>query len=307
VKQPHRILAQGLAATAVALACAGCQTLTDVAVQAGAASGVVTHEQAQSIAKGVKAVAKTFEDITPEQEYYIGRSVAATILETYKPCDDKAANDYLNLVGNALACASRKPETFGGYHFQILESDDVNAFAAPGGLIMISRGLLRCCETEDALAAVLAHEIGHVEGAHGLRAIKKGRLTSALTTIAAESGKQLGGEELAQVTEAFEGSIADITSSLMNSGYARSLEREADGAAVRIMLAVGYDPNALVDMLKEMKKSLKPDGIDFAKTHPDPQDRIKDVASLVADAAVAKAPPARQARFEKAMKAVVAR
>lgn len=301
--KPVRHITQAVTATVIVLACAGCATLTEVATQVGAGTGVITESQAESIRKGAEAVAKTFQDITPEQEYYIGRSVAATILETYSPNDDEAANLYLNVLGNALAYASRKPETFGGYHFQVLDSDEINAFAAPGGLIMISRGLLKCCKSEDALAAVLAHEIGHVEGAHGLRAIKKGRLTSALTVLAAESGKQLGGQELAQLTQAFEGTITDVTSSLMNSGYARQLEREADAAAVRIMLTIGYDPNALVDMLKEMKKSLKPGGLDFAKTHPDPEDRIKDLEPLTT-AVTGAPPPARQARFDKAMQGI---
>jgi len=287
---------------AAILTCAGCATVTDVATQVAAGTGVITSGQAASISKSVKAVAKTFEDITPEQEYYIGRSVAATVLQTYPPSNDEAANRYLNLIGTALAYASTKPETFGGYHFQVLDSDDINAFAAPGGLIMVSRGLLRCCKTEDAVAAVLAHEIGHVEGAHGLRAIKKGRLTSALTTLATESGKQLGGEQLAQVTEVFEGSIKDITSTLMNNGYARSLEREADASAIRIMQQVGYDPNALADMLREMKKLLKPGGLDFAKTHPDPEDRIKDVVELIGGTPSPATPPAaRQARFKEAL------
>src|SRR4029077_1325120 len=128
-----------------------------------------------------------------------------------------------------------KPETFGGYHFLLLETDEVNAFAAPGGLILISRGMVRCCKSEDELVAVLAHEISHVDHQHGLKAIRKGRLTSALTTLGAAAGKSLGGAELAQVTQAFEGSITDITSTMMNSGYSRTTEFQADQGAIAIM------------------------------------------------------------------------
>lgn len=286
---------------AVLMLASGCATVTQVATQIGEDSGALTPEQAGSIRRSASAVAKTFQDITPEQEYYIGRSVAATVLTTYAPNNDEVANHYLNVVGNILAGVSRKPETFGGYHFQILDSDEVNAFAAPGGLIMVSKGMLRCCKSEDALAAVLAHEIGHIQGSHGLRAIRKGRLTSALTILAAEGAKQFGSEDLAQLTEAFEGSVSDITSTLMNSGYARHLEKDADAAAVAILRGAGYDPRALADMLSEMKKHLKPGGADFAKTHPDPNVRIAEILAWVGTSPAQPSPPVRQQRFEQAI------
>ena len=240
-------------------------------------------------------------DITPEQEYYIGRSVAATVLHTYRPLDNAAANRYLNVIGGVLAQASDRPETFGGYHFQILNSDDVNAFSAPGGFVMVSRGMLRCCRSEDAVAAVLAHEIGHVQGQHGLRAIKKGRLTSALTVLAAEGAKNLGGQDVAELTRAFEGTIGDITSTLMNNGYARGLEREADQTAVTILQRVGYDPAALVAMLAEMKQHLQPGGLDFAKTHPSPDARIAELRGLISAAGPVATNPVRRRRFERAI------
>ena len=116
--------------------------------------------------------------------------MAATVLVTYKPFDREQANAYLNLLGQTVAQFSTKPETFGGYHFLLLDTDEVNAFAAPGGLILISRGMVRCCKSEDELVAVLAHEISHVDHQHGLKAIRKGRLTSALTTLGAAAGSR---------------------------------------------------------------------------------------------------------------------
>jgi predicted Zn-dependent protease len=295
-----------LGALGLLLVCVvGCETLdavTEVGTSIGVATGSINEQQAESIKRSSKAVGKTFEDITPEQEYYIGRAVAATILSTYKPYDDEELTAYINLLGQTLAMASDKPETFGGYHFLVLDSDEINAFAAPGGFILVSRGMLRCCKDEDALAGVLAHEVGHVANNHGLKAIKKGRLTSALTILALESAKSLGGDDLAEVTKAFEGSISDITGTLMNSGYARSAEREADDSAVVIMERVGYNPNGLVDMLGQMKHNLKPGGADFAKTHPDPMDRIKDVKGAIGSYQAAAAPEARQVRFNEAMR-----
>lgn len=277
----------------------GCKTIAQVGTTVGQAAGVLTPEQAESINRSAEAVEKTFQDITPEQEYYIGRAVAATVLKTYKVYDNPELTHYINVLGQALAMASDKPETFGGYHFIILDTDEINAFGAPGGFIMVSRGMLRCCKTEDALAAVLAHEVGHVENQHGLKAIKKGRLTSALTILALEGAKQLGGEQLAELTKAFENSISDITSTLMNSGYSRITEFEADRSAVKIMERVGYQPAALVDMLHEMKKNLKPGGLDFAKTHPDPHVRIAEIEKIIGAGTGMQKVDARQRRFEK--------
>ena len=166
---------------------------------------MISADQAESITRGAKAVEKSWQDLTPEQEYYIGRAVAAQVFQTYPPLDRPQANEYLNLLGQSLAIFSDRPETFGGYHFLLLDSDEINAFAAPGGLILVTRGMLRCCENEDELAAVLAHEICHVEQKHGLSAIKQGRLTEAFTIIAAESAKQMGGEELAALTRGVRG------------------------------------------------------------------------------------------------------
>jgi beta-barrel assembly-enhancing protease len=290
-----------IAAVAMAVVLAGCSTVTEFSTSIGQAAGVINEQQAKSINKSVAAVEKTFQDITPEQEYYIGRSVAATVLTTYKPFDRAKANEYLNRLGQTLTQFSAKPETFGGYHFILLDTDEINAFSAPGGLVMISRGMVRCCKNEDELAAVLAHEIGHVENQHGLKAIKKGRLTGALTTLALEAGKNLGGSDLAQVTEAFEGSISDITSTMMNSGYARATEFQADQSAVVILKRAGYNPAGLLAMLTQMKQNLKPDGHDFAKTHPPPDVRIAEVRKQIGGASAAAEPPVRVERFRGAM------
>lgn len=281
---------------------AGCKTLESLGEVGGAigqATGTMTEEQAESLGRATKAVAKTFADITPEQEYYIGRAVGATILKSYKPYDNPKLNRYLNLLGQTMAQASDKPETFGGYHFLALDTDEINAFAAPGGLIFVSRGMIRLCDNEDDLAAVLAHEVGHVQNLHGLKAIKQGRLTSALTILAAEGAKSFGGKELAELTDTFEDSIGDITSTLMNSGYARSAEHEADEAAVTIIKRVGYNPYGLIEMLENMNRELKPGGGGFADTHPDPEDRIADIKKMLGRTSPVSINKARQQRFNR--------
>lgn len=278
----------------------GCQVVT-TAAKVGAMTGVITEKQAAGIEKTAVAAEKSQEEITPSQEYYIGRTVAAVITNKYKIYQNDKATQYINTMGQTLAMVSDLPETFGGYHFLILDSDEINAFAAPGGLIFISRGLLRCCKTEDAAAAVLAHEIGHVEYRHGLNAIKKSRITNAITTGLLEAGKNLTNSQVAELTTVFEGSIQDITSTLINSGYSREFERQADQGAVEIMKRTGYNPQGLIDMLQTMEKHIKPGGMDFAKTHPAPATRIESINESFGSFSPVNEGLKRQGRFKRTL------
>jgi len=280
----------------------GCKTMeavSQIMEVAAVDTGPVSSSQAQSLVKAGQAVAKTFESFTPEQEYYIGRTIGAMVLTKYPPFENSVANGYMNVLGQTLAAASDRPNTFAGYRFQIQDSDEINAFAAPGGFIFITRGLIRCCKDEDALAAVLAHEIGHVQGKDGLRAIKQSRVTKALTTIGMEGAKQLGGENLATLTQTFGESISDITQTLMVNGYSRTLENQADLAAVEILNRVGYSSQGLLEMLNQMENRLKPGTQDFAKTHPSPKDRIQALEPLIGKFTPYPQPAARRERFKK--------
>ncbi|HMP73806.1 MAG TPA: M48 family metalloprotease [Kiritimatiellia bacterium] len=259
----------------------GCSTVAQGVATVGQATGTVTPEQAQAIVRSAEAIERSFEDFTPEQEYFLGRAVGASIVHRYGVYDNPMATRYLNLLGQSLALFSDKPETYRGYSFLILDTDEINAFAAPSGFIFISRGMIRLCRNEEELAAVLAHEIGHVQHAHALRAIRTSRITSAFTILGTEAAKNLGGAELAQLTETFSGSIDDMTQTLITSGYSRGQEREADRAAVTILQRAGYDPRGLISMLEAMDQGLKPGGLDFAKTHPPPQARIRDVNRMI--------------------------
>jgi predicted Zn-dependent protease len=284
---------------------AGCRDLeevTRIGTDIGTSTGMITEEHAVSMKKTSKAISKSFEDITPQQEYYIGRSIGAVILEKYPADTNDAANRYLNLVGQTLARASDMPETFGGYHFLIQNTQEINALAAPGGLIFVTRGILECCPHETAVAAVLAHEIGHVQAKHGLRAIKKSRITNALVTIGIEGAKTFGGQELADLTHEFEGSIDDISQTLINSGYSRAFESEADRTAITLLRRVGYNPAGLVDMLQVMRQKLVPHQDDFASTHPSPESRIAEIKAIIGPVAPVKEVRERQMRFESALK-----
>ena len=255
---------------------------------------------AESAVKGGVAVAKSMEDFTPEQEYYIGRAVTASLLTTYRPLNDQAANDYVNRLGQSLALFSDLPLTYGGYHFQIVDSDEINAFAAPGGFVLITRGLIDCCPDETALAAVLAHEIAHVQNKDALRAISKSRVTQALGVIGGETVKHLAGAELAELTGIFADSVGDVMTTMVNNGYSRSYEHQADQGAVTILTRAGYDPAGLAVMLRTMQTRLTPGGSDFASTHPAPADRLEELADIGQRTPTAE-PASRAARFTRAL------
>ena len=106
---------------------------------------------------------------------------------------------------------------------------------------------------------------------------------------------------MASLTQIFGDSITDVTKTLVNNGYSRAFEREADQSAIHILERVGYNPNGLVDMLREMDRRLKPGGLDFAKTHPAPTRRIEDVSFLIGPYRPVIEPEPRKIRFNRTM------
>ncbi len=281
------------------------QSMFNTAV--GAAAGNPEDvSKVEKLQKAGEALSKAAEEITPEQEYYIGRAVAATVLGMYKPYPDARANHYLTVLGRSLSLASELPETFSGYHFLIMDSDEINAFGAPSGFILVSRGLLRCASTEDEVAAILAHEIAHVSLKHGLQAISNARWTEAALQIGKYAAESSDSAVLRNLTSSFGDVIGDIVKTMVTSGYSQELEKQADLSALSILQKVGYDPAALVRVLTAMKGRLKPGGKDFAKTHPDPEERIAYLTEAIqAGPAAAPAAPAslkaRQERYRAAL------
>lgn len=258
-------------------------------------------EKKDAIVKTTKALRKGFAELTMEEEYYIGRSVAARILSQYKPVADKKRTEYINTLGNVLARYSSRPETFSGYHFMLVESDEVNAFAAPSGFIFITTGLYSKVASEEQLAAVLAHEISHVTLKHGLSAIKSSRLTEAFTIIGTEAVKEYSSAEVAQLTAAFEGTIDDVVNKMVVSGYSRSQEYDADAEALRIVYKAGYDPSGLMKFLKNLsEQKSKSKGLGFYKTHPPADERLKKAESVAKKEKLeGESAPTRAERFRK--------
>lgn len=260
----------------------------------------ISAEKREQILKIGNSFVKSIEDITPDQEYYIGRTVSAKVFSEYQPYKNQSMDEYVTMVGNQLSYHSDTPITFGGYHFQILNSDEINAFAAPGGFIFITRGMLRCARNEDQLAAILAHEIGHISNTHGLKTIKNSRWSEFGSVLAVESAKQYSKKDVAKLVSVFENSINDVVSNLMVNGYSREYEYEADATAIKILERSGYDPTALTQMLHEMEKKVKSGDKGFGSTHPLPLERIENLKEARFEAV--QIPMIRNQRFAKNMK-----
>lgn len=227
----------------------------------------------------IQATEKAARPISEEEEYFVGRAVAARLLQFYPLYDNPKLTQYLNLIGKTLALHSEKPYTFGGYHLAVLNTNEVNAFACPGGMILITKGMIQLAQTEDELASIIAHEIAHINHRDGINSIKQARWTEALTTIGTKAARQYGSEGFIRLLNIFEGSVDDILKTLVVNGYSRTQEFSADEKALSYLTKAGYNPNALVNVLERMKKYSSTGGI--FKTHPETEDRINNIKEKI--------------------------
>ena len=259
-------------------------------------------KRGEQAGKGLTKVGKATEEIDPATEYYIGRSAAANVLGRYPAYDDAKANRYVNEVGQSLAAFSEAPEVFSGYHFQVLDSDELNAFAAPGAFIFITRGMLRLCENEDDLAAVLAHEIGHVQNKHAVKSIKSSRFGELVAFGGKTALEETGGPEVAVAGDLLDKAVDGVTDALFVKGYGQSAEKRSDLDALTILQRTGYNPWSLVRVLERMEeRSRKDKGLGIFKTHPKTSDRIKAVRKELKGVRDSQPPSVRVERFEAAL------
>ena len=293
---------------AISLELAGCANnpaMNNLLQSATSVAGSFSPIPVDSIVRTASAASKAAETLTPKDEYFIGRTVGAGIASRYGVKDNSVANNFLNILGQALVMASDKPSTFKGYHFLMLDTNEVVAYSAPSGFIFVSKGMIKLCKNEDDLAAVLAHEIGHVQHSHAIAAISTSRWTSVATTAASEATKHFVGGVPGVLFQAFEGGIEDITQTLVNTGYARGQENEADATAIQIMQRVGYDSTALIRVLETMKANFPAGSTGFMSTHPAPEDRIADIRPLLPQNAISMSANAnRDKRFKMFLNAL---
>ncbi|MCP4717642.1 MAG: M48 family metalloprotease, partial [Deltaproteobacteria bacterium] len=179
-------------------------------------------------------------------EITLGRELAARILGNYSLLKDEKINRYVNLVGKGVAQYGGRPEL--NYHFGVLDTDEVNAFAAPGGYIFITRGALFKMEDEAQLAAVLAHEIGHIVQKHVVKELKikgeDGSVGSGLATM-------IGGAT-SSFRAALDQAIDKAADIVTRRGYKVEDEIDADKIGILMVYMAGYDPLALKRFLNKV-------------------------------------------------------
>ncbi len=301
----------------------GCATLQ--AVRGGdlerAARGDLSSagNVAKAVGTDARPIVDLLQELTPENEYYVGRTVAVRVLDNFEyryRTEDyptgpargelRAASltEYLNQIGLLLADAALeradrkgdRPAPLAGFHVVVVESEQLNAFAAPGGFIFVTTGTLKAVRSEDELACVLAHEVAHVVRGHALGSVQRSRWANVPAQWL-KSSNDLTPEQRAALQKMFEGTIGDILDALLVKGYSRDTEYEADALGAKIAQAAGYDPNALVSFLATVK-SRGEGGAGGAKaSHGSPGERIGRLRPLPVMASARNEGGTRAQRF----------
>ena len=213
-------------------------------------------------------VVRTMLPISAAKEGEIGRGIAATIAGRYPVSHDTALTRYVNLVGLTVASVSPRPDI--SYHYGVLETPDVNAFAAPGGYIFITRGALRLIHNEAELAGVLAHETGHVNAKHVINQIRKSD-----TMREVKSQLDIQGAVLDQ--------LVGSGSNMLFMGLSRDDELQADSLGLEYAAAAGYDPGGLAAFIARLSTHAGEGPLaDFYATHPKPDERIERLHAIAA-------------------------
>jgi beta-barrel assembly-enhancing protease len=204
-------------------------------------------------------------NITEQEERQLGEQVSTNLVAKYGVYQDKDVAKYVSLVGGVLAQQSSRPGL--NWTFIVLDTDGVNAFAAPGGIIHVTRGLLGFARNEAELAGVLGHEITHVTTKHTVRAIQKSK------------GIALGSEQAGSgsVKNTIVAKMAEKAYHMVLDGeFSREDENEADRIGVQLASKLGYSPSGLVDVLKKLdaRNSGREDRNGLFASHPATRDRI---------------------------------
>ncbi|HET7731021.1 MAG TPA: M48 family metalloprotease [Usitatibacter sp.] len=230
-----------------------------------------------------KKLQEANRDFTTEEEIDLGSGITASFLGATRLHPDAGLQRYVNRVGKWVAMHSERPEL--PWSFGVIDTQTINAFAMPGGSVLVTHGLLRRLQSESELAAVLAHEIAHVVKKHQLSAIQ----SSLNSDVLAGFGREAAGRAIAR-----RGDVAGLGTKAANVGVDalkngiflrpldRSMEYDADRMAVVLATRSGYDPYGLVAVLQMLSQSAGDDsGISVFETHPSPQDRLGELESFV--------------------------
>ena len=213
----------------------------------------------------------TATGLSEEEEIKVGREVAGRVLGAAPLVDDPELQAYVNRVGIWLASQTERPDL--PWHFGVINSSAVNAFAAPGGSVLVTRGLYEMLDNEAQLAAVLAHEMGHILRRHHVTVMQKSALLSA-------------GAKAAQYKDrpAFVNNLIGTGAEIFARGLDKSAEYDADAIGVVLAARAGYNPYGLVDVLQKLAARGNEDGslALLFKTHPPPGERLNELGALIA-------------------------
>lgn len=216
---------------------------------------------------------KQYVGLTAEEEISLGQQSTPKMIEQYQGLHpDSDAQRLVQVVGKNISTNSVASSSPYDFKFYLLADEEtVNAFALPGGPIFITYALFEKLEDEDQLAGVLGHEIGHVISRHSAeRMAKQGFTNSILTGVAV--GSESGGAT----------QTAAVAANLVNMKYGRGDELESDHIGVKIMLEAGYDPEALIGVMKILESSSGSSRLpEFQSTHPNPKNRIEKIKEAI--------------------------
>ncbi len=213
--------------------------------------------------KKAEEVQKKLEPMSVEEEREVGREVAAKLIAALHLYKDEALTRYVNMVGGTVAPQSERQDI--QYHFAVLDSDDINAFSAPGGYVFITKGAMALCEDESELAGVLAHEVGHVAGKHVLKIVERDK---TLRVGMEESNAQMPGS--AYLHKMSQGILVKI----VDQGLAPADEYDADQRGMKYAHAAGYSADGLSRFLTKLDQATEQGGKSFwTRTHPPVSER----------------------------------
>jgi len=211
-----------------------------------------------------------------EKEIDFGRGVAAKILGKYPIFKDEEKVNYVSQIGTGISAQLGRPEL--RYYFGILDTEDINAYAAPGGYIFVTTGALELMRNEAQLAGVLAHELAHIDQKH---IVKQLNLQSSDRSLTSGIAQILGGATLSAKI-ALE-RLNDLAfKMLMEEGLSKKDEADADQKALEMLISTGYDPQSYLDYLLSLKPHLEQGQAKvLSKTHPTIDTRIKLLSEFI--------------------------
>lgn len=265
----------------------GCRTSDVAGNLAGGFVGGRTGDIARAAVSGVidsqEIVNQMNRQFSPEQEYYLGRAVAANAIATYGLDPDEGRQAYVRLVGNAIvALSERLPATYGGYHFAVLDTDEANGISGPGGFVLLTRGAVARTQNEEELAGIIAHELAHVSLKHGEQILRSGgSFRAAFSTFARVAAAGAGADDNSfrnGMSKLFGDAVGDLSQKLVRDGYGREYELAADREGTLLLYDVGYDASAIQAYMKASGSRSQ----GTWNTHPAADVRIQALEPVVA-------------------------